>query len=565
MFLSKATSVHKTKALSNFFTLVFLLFSIAGCMPPKSDLSPESGVPQNNTATLITSNKTVTACEQSLRQDMKNKTIALETNSQINEEIMSYFKNSLNASTKTSYQTVSLDNQYNQLNIAYESKNVSITYELKKLSSSSKKGILELTVELESHKNFDTDTLTQTYLIDKNCKKIVTQTTRTQLTEKSKNIFTKNSTTTYIDGGKKTEPPILIMIPEGITLSGSEPNSFDLDSFISERKEPYYTVTTLGVIKITLKPTGSTKTSEFGQNFNFQKYSISISSLNEEIDMQMTMHTDPSSKVSLQELNNKKTWTIPLSIWDNIQLGEVKDISSLVKYNLPKDYLKTNNTITLTTNKALTYAHYTAYWNVLNTEKTNENKLILTQEENSEAQFNDEATSEDLAESDMIQTSLPEVQMIIKNIQSQSTDRFTQIQLVLQYLKDHYAYDHEMLENNVIRPLKTSEALERKKGVCQHYAVLFTTLTRALNIPSRTVLGYLLSGDTIGGHAWNEVEISPHVWKVIEPQNPSSLTQMRTRYYIPVSRAYFLESSTYKNNKYMIDFATTEFKIDVRH
>ncbi len=55
---------------------------------------------------------------------------------------------------------------------------------------------------------------------------------------------------------------------------------------------------------------------------------------------------------------------------------------------------------------------------------------------------------------------------------------------------------------------KMHDLLERKKGDCKSYALLFTCLSRAVGLPSREVSGFLYMGDTwksFGGHAWNEV------------------------------------------------------------
>ena len=42
-------------------------------------------------------------------------------------------------------------------------------------------------------------------------------------------------------------------------------------------------------------------------------------------------------------------------------------------------------------------------------------------------------------------------------------------------------------------------------------------------------------------HAWNEIEIEPGVWKVVEPQRADFLAAGDLRNYIPLNRAFYLE------------------------
>ena len=62
------------------------------------------------------------------------------------------------------------------------------------------------------------------------------------------------------------------------------------------------------------------------------------------------------------------------------------------------------------------------------------------------------------------------------------------------------------------------DLLQRKKGDCKSYALMFTTLARAAGVPSREVSGLLYIGDdnkAFGGHAWNEVVLDG-VWVPVD-------------------------------------------------
>ena len=68
--------------------------------------------------------------------------------------------------------------------------------------------------------------------------------------------------------------------------------------------------------------------------------------------------------------------------------------------------------------------------------------------------------------------------------------------------------------HNYIRPSlaasmpKMHDLMKRKAGDCKSYALMFTCLARAAELPSREVSGFVYIGDSMkafGGHAWNEV------------------------------------------------------------
>jgi transglutaminase-like putative cysteine protease len=67
-------------------------------------------------------------------------------------------------------------------------------------------------------------------------------------------------------------------------------------------------------------------------------------------------------------------------------------------------------------------------------------------------------------------------------------------------------------------PLTVLDMLTTRQGDCTEHALLFTTLARSLDIPTREVTGLLYLGDDVqafGGHAWNEVVIDGH-WTPVD-------------------------------------------------
>ncbi len=68
--------------------------------------------------------------------------------------------------------------------------------------------------------------------------------------------------------------------------------------------------------------------------------------------------------------------------------------------------------------------------------------------------------------------------------------------------------DRFLIDSYSAEPLTVLDMLSTPKGDCTEHALLFTTLARAIGIPSREVTGLLYLGDDVqafGGHAWNEV------------------------------------------------------------
>jgi hypothetical protein len=89
---------------------------------------------------------------------------------------------------------------------------------------------------------------------------------------------------------------------------------------------------------------------------------------------------------------------------------------------------------------------------------------------------------------------------------------------VLKIVNREIVYDHDQVNNDVTRALSLDEIFNKKEGVCQHYALIATSLLRSLGIPSRIASGFSLDEEGAGGHAWIEVKLNNKTWTPIEPQ-----------------------------------------------
>ena len=82
-----------------------------------------------------------------------------------------------------------------------------------------------------------------------------------------------------------------------------------------------------------------------------------------------------------------------------------------------------------------------------------------------------------------------------------------------QFVHDYISYDHHSTMQSVL------DVITNRRGDCNEYAELFTTLARALNVPARTVIGLAYTDENspaFGVHAWNELLLDGQ-WHGFDP------------------------------------------------
>ncbi len=298
----------------------------------------------------------------------------------------------------------------------------------------------------------------------------------------------------------------------------------------------------VGFVDIEMQELPSAAATAFGKEFQFERWQVTLLKNNKPL-VNLITQFDPELKAQLTDYvgENKKSWVLPKEFKSQISLGQAQLGASYFESELSSDYQIRSGKYLLKTNKAFPYPHLEGYYKTSFIGENNGLKSFIM-DETRPPLYADTVVPADLEVNSTIQSDLPEIQKISQTIALKSSDRKQQISEILKYLASNYAYDYDMVEKEKVRPLTTREALDRKKGVCQHYAVLFTALARALKIPSRIIMGYLIAADKPGMHAWVEAEIEPNRWQVIEPQMADGLTQTLPRFYFPLSRATFLEN-----------------------
>ena len=67
-----------------------------------------------------------------------------------------------------------------------------------------------------------------------------------------------------------------------------------------------------------------------------------------------------------------------------------------------------------------------------------------------------------------------------------------------------------------VRYMSTSDIIKQKYITCSNYSTLFAAVARSFGIPTRIIVGNAIGKNSLGGHAWNEIEVAPHIWVPID-------------------------------------------------
>jgi hypothetical protein len=533
-----------------FFTMLSLFSTafLAACSPKDSDS------PKNK---FVSVSQAASDCEAKLRQQMEAKNLRLQSIPELAAEISDLSQRAAKANT-TSYSVGKAQNEVIEIKVGHfiltETTKNSIEYAISKASGESK-ALLSLEIRSTSIQPKSSIDLVQGYQVDSSCVPHLTQTIEQKIQQIEKDRYQVDTTNFYMDGQTQRESH-QYPLPANEVLMNLLPTVDDLEKLPS-RGNAY--VPKVGIVQFSTRETGVSNVKEFGVDLSLKTKMMDLS-YEGKLILQISYSQDSQVGVAVSEVAKRQTWEIPKALWKKTVLGESQDFNNQVRIEFPQDYLISHSSIQLVTKTPPSYDHFSAYWGITAQDTDSKTGLTtLSLAENQAAKAVGNLAPEDLLSNETIQTQLPEIQEIAKSIAAKSSDRRARIQGILNYLADHYTYDYEMLQNNVIRPLTTKEALERRKGVCQHYAVIFVSLARALNIPSRIVAGYYIGKSPAVSHAWNEVEVEPKIWQVIEPQSRTALDKMYTRFYLPVSRGAFLEDQKRSWAEYFKDVLTTDY------
>lgn len=479
-------------------------------------------------------------CELNLLRSMESKSIPLYPHENFKAEIEEMNKAILATSERKFF--VSTSKGYiKELRVVYTSKKNKRFYFESNLARSDKDvdGPLTLTLQVVVTEANEVKTLNQKLLVDRACDKRLVETSYSNLLKQQLGHYSFTQKTAYADG--ETES-----VEDKFEIPASQE---PLDNFSVELEAKrhahsgYQYLHPVGVYKYEYTEAPSKIVSEFGQSFELTMLEGATYLSNQKIPLTYGYTAD--QKIELTQFKTEdvdifSSWSLPYDIWHKLTLADSDRFLETVQFLLPNNYFKIYNSFHLESKQAPNYEYLQAYFRVTTFEGPHGRNLHVM-EENESATFEATPLPIDLESNDTIQVELPEIQLVAQSIfKKVPNDRVQQIRHIIEYLSQEYTYDHEMLKNNIIRPLTTEQVLKRKKGVCQHYSVLFTSVARAMKIPTRIVMGYYLD-NSLTHHAWVESEISPGLWKVIDPLHGQKSEKILTRHYLPVARARLLE------------------------
>ncbi len=159
-----------------------------------------------------------------------------------------------------------------------------------------------------------------------------------------------------------------------------------------------------------------------------------------------------------------------------------------------------------------------------------------------------------LKETDNIDFSETNLSKVAKAMKAQLPRNPTYKDVVLGVLdatKSSITFDKDAVKNAEVTIMRASDALKRKKGVCQHFAAIAVALARSIGLPARVVSGFLLevTSDgkaTAGAHAWIEVQIAGKRWLPLEPQQVNLSIPRQAYFPEEVSKEYEATSGAKK-------------------
>lgn len=138
-----------------------------------------------------------------------------------------------------------------------------------------------------------------------------------------------------------------------------------------------------------------------------------------------------------------------------------------------------------------------------------------------------------LGPSDTINVNSPMLKKLAASLKGK--DSMTTARNILGWMKKNIEYKLEKKSITELDFKSVDEIIERKHAECRGYAVLFTALCRAAEVPARPIWGVACVYETgnrqagkLVSHNWAEIYVNGVGWVPVDPQKPESLGLLPT-------------------------------------
>ncbi len=546
-------------------TLAFALL-LNGCFSHYSSVSNKFNpvIPPSTPNTIFFATESKTNCENKIREQVEQKTLQFIEENQFQTDISLANQVLSSASVSENYSFDEINGQIQEVKKTYYNFNGGVKIESSfTVGLNEKNSLNPMYFEIKSEQKSLAKKieLVQRYSVSENCSLNIKRTSLSQYTLNNGNLIHYESKT-IADSEVTEDISKDFTVPAGKTSLDFSSMSTAQESIelLDQVSNGVSVIPAIGFIDFEMEKLTPFSESAFGTNFNFERRQITFL-FNKKPLAQIIAQIDSANEAQLITYigQNKKSWILPKKYKDQISLGQAQLGNSYFDSKLSAKYQSTSGSYILKTNKDFTFKNIKGYYKSVFVEEK-ETFKTYTMHELFPPVFDDNVTASDLEINSTIQSDLPEIQNIAQTILLKTLDRKGQISEILKYLSHNYTYDYDMVEKDKVRSLTTKEALDRKKGVCQHYAVLFTAIARALKIPSRIIVGYLINAEKPGMHAWVEAEVKQNQWQVIEPQLADGLTKTFPRFYFPLLRGFFLEDKNTNSTEFIMTMMDLKFE-----
>ncbi len=435
----------------------------------------------------------------------------------------------------------------------------------------------------EYHPNGDEVTFSQTVNIDSGCNQRLIESVRTDFKKNDVNKVNVTERTHNLSGDQPTLST-QVTVPSGTEYNPKLPEGdsvAELNELVNKLKTiKVSTYLNIKLPSLDIRLAKANKVDRLnpltGKTESFDGLAASVLNGNTSL-LTFGLYHSLTSPFSFQRMGNLDNLSVNEAIWNQTALTIYEEVASRIVH-IDKVLFNGQRPLTLKilTNRELDFPNMAAYWSQLSARQLNDPdgwtqeyvlKGTVSQGTIESIALNPNSSRSQnnpfLEETPYIQISLPQSQVLINNLKSGfSGTRLDMAKKILEVVNNTITYDYGMVSDNTVGTLRTSEIFEKKKGVCQHFANLFTTLARGVGIPTRIITGFKIDESSAGRHAWNEIEVRSGVWLPIEPQMRTLDFDYST--YLPVAISTLYDNPDDKDGytKEIQGLVLTSFKID---